>query len=324
MKHVTFTLALIVGFAGLTACTSDTPPQTTALGDMPDFAIRATGDIRTPVPMIDAAFVPNPIASWASQIVLLSKDGDIWRTNTDGEAPLLISKGAYQDILGLTRQNGAGVFLAAQEDGRASAFVERDDIGNFKPMTVSQGPFGIKAFCNGSGETAAFINMDGQISHLKSTLNLEVAIELDNAILPAPPMPVFACTLNRVGDIFAIAEKDKNIFTYRFKDGNWSLYEGDIRTRNLIWVQAEGVDMALGVVPDENSVSLLSGGSVHRMTIEDGLSIRGLEGTSFVSGTDAKMGSAYNEGVILYGDDNDNRIVMLSLDYLGRVLEADQ
>lgn len=306
----------------LTACSGDAPPPTTALDDMPVFTIRATGDIETPVPMVDASFVPNNVASWASQIILLSDGGDIWRTNSDGERPLLISKGTYRDVHGLTRDNSSGVFLAALPDGRASAFVERDDIGNFKPMTVSQGSFGIKTFCNGGGEQVGFIDMDGNLQTLTATFNDDISVELAPTAFSEPPAPLFTCSFDANGDVFATSEIKNKLHTYTLTDKTWQSYTGDIKTRNLTWLQVEDIDLGLGLSPDSTAMTLLTENIASRLMIEDGLSIRGLENTSFVAGTDAPMGSAYNEGIILMGDANTDRIVLLSLDYAGRVLAA--
>lgn len=305
----------------LAACSGETPPPTTALSDLPEFTIRATGDIETPLTMTDAAFVPNSVATWLSQIIMISDEGDIWRTNSDGEPPLLISKGDYKDIRGLTREDGPGVFLAVQPDGRASAFVERDDIGNFKPMAVSQGAFGISTFCNGSGDPVAFIDTEGHIQTLSRNIIDDVTLELGAAKLPPVPAVPVSCSYNSAGDIFVTSQSKNKLHTFTLENEAWKSFEGDITSRNLTWLTVEDLELILGLSPESSTMAWLAGHNGLQVNIDDGLSIRGLEDIQFVAGTDAPMGSVYNDGLILMGDANDNRVVLLSLDYVRRALE---
>ena len=58
------------------------------------------------------------------------------------------------------------------------------------------------------------------------------------------------------------------------------------------------------------------------MDVTNGLSIGGIKTAGFVTATSANMGSVYNEGVILVADKTEGRLVLISLAYALKELEA--
>lgn len=309
-----------LALAFLVACSSEPSIKTVPVEDMDVFSIRATGNISTPAIMTDVAYVPNNVASWMSQIILLSEDGDIWQTTSDGDTPRRVSKGDYQDIRGLRRDNEPGIFLAAQPDGRVSAFIEREDIGNYKPMTISQGSFGVKQFCDGSDNRIWVLDMENNLRRLALETSADMALELASNAPITPPNTALSCTTGADEAVHVVMQKNETVRTRVYKDGDWELDQAELNSPTLTLLPLETTDLRLGLDALTSTPLIVHNGVSKRLLIDDGLSIRGLSKASFVHGTDHAMGSAYNEGLILFGDAENGRVVLLSLDFMNYVL----
>ena len=247
-----------------------------------DFIFRATSDIQTPSPVTAASFVPNSVASWLGHIILLDAKGTLHRATTDSAETEIVALGRYVDVAGLAREKKAGVFLALTPQGQIKGFIQSDDEGNFSPLAVSQPSESFERFCVTAKPNETVLW--AQSSSKSHKLSVEVFDE------------------NSVS--LSVLEKGADdIDPCKAKPG-FSL----------------GADHTLSAA--NNALTLTAGGKPLSVELTNGLSIGGRSELGYVTGTDANMGSVFNEGLILAADKNDGRLVLISRSYVLQELEA--
>jgi len=269
----------------LGACKGDVnSPTITSPENAADMTLRATSDIQTPSPILAASFVPNSVASWLGHIILVDEKGALHRATTDSATTDVVALGKYVDVIGLAREKKSGVFLALTPQGQIKAFVQTDDEGNFGPMAVSQDNNSIERFC--------------------------------------------ASTEPSETRIWAETKSGPKLFSIEiFEDTSLNLneIESGIDETNLCKANST---LKLGashtLKPDNNSSHLIlfDGKKDISVKITNGLSIGGIKTAGFVTMTNANMGSVFNEGVILVADENEGRLVLISLAYALKELET--
>lgn len=250
-----------------------------------DITLRATSDIQTPSPIKAASFVPNSVASWLGHIILLDDKGTLHRATTDSAETDVVALGKYADVLGLVRERKSGVFLALTPQGQIKAFVQTDDEGNFGPLAISQSNQSFEQFCARAEPSGTEI-WARTTSGKSQKLTVEV-FEDTSLVLSA---------VDRIdGELDpCAANEDVNLSEdYTLKP--------NIKGDGLIITSAD---------------EILS------VDITNGLSIKGIDNIGFVTVTSANMGSVYNEGVILAADEDDGRLVLISLGYALKELNA--
>jgi len=271
---------------GLTACQNgDDTPKTNAAKPAADFTLRATSDIQTPSPIKAATFVPNSVATWLGHIILLDETGTLHRATTDSAETDVVALGKYADVMGLAREKKSGVFLALTPQGQIKAFVQSDDEGNFSPLAVSQGDQSFERFC-----ATATPNGSEIWARTTSRISQKLAVEIFEET---------SVTLNPIG----MADGDTDPCA-----ANNALSLNDDYT----------------VKPDSASAHLTLSNGKKDLSVEitNGLSIGGINDAGFVTVTNTNMGSVFNEGVIVIADENEGRLVLISLAYALRELEA--
>jgi len=163
--RLTHVLLLSAAFL-LGACQNSDKASSEAPPGTADISLRATSDIRTPAPIAKATFVPNSVASWLGHIILLDSRGSLHRATTDSAETEIAALGKYADVLGLSREKKAGVFLALTPQGQIKAFIESDDEGNFSPLAVSQPGTAYERFCAiDMNDGATIWTQSGDTSH---------------------------------------------------------------------------------------------------------------------------------------------------------------
>jgi len=269
----------------LASCQSDDKtPKSRSTEAAADISLRATTDIITPSPIKAASFVPNSVASWLGHIILLDDKGALHRATTDSAKTEIVALGKYTDVMGLAREKKSGVFLALTSRGDVKAFVQSDDEGNFMPIAVSQDTYSIERFCASADPT---------------------------------------------GDrVWAQTAKGDRVFSIDiFEDTSLSINEATSEADETNLCKANsalnlGPDYTLKPNNESAHLTLSKGEKDLSAEITNGLSIGGIETAGFVTVTNANMGSVFNEGVILVADENQGRLVLISLAYALKELEA--
>lgn len=300
MRYLYLPLALLC----ITACSNNGGTPDVDMEALPVVEIRATSDIEMPEPMTQTAFVPNYIAGWASHIVLLSETGNIWRTTTEGAPPRIISEGEYTDILGLSREGAAGAFLSLSQDGKLSAFIESDDDGNFQSIAVSYGGTDLKRFCAGPTDKAIWaLGGDGSAYPLSASINGGMIAEI-SAGVRLKTKSAKSCYTGKNG-----------LLLLQLDNGEWTAQNTEIK------LEAMPADSSVMVLSDTHNIGVdaktghifsANNNALSRIDIVNGLSIRGLEKAAFAAVTPYPMGSVFSDGLIVVGDPEEPRIVIIS------------
>jgi len=291
LRHpITLSAAFSV-LMGLAACQSgEDVPKTEAAkatASTADFTLRATSDIQTPSPIKAATFVPNSVATWLGHIILLDDKGLLHRATTDSAETEVVALGRYADVIGIAREKKAGVFMALTPQGQIKAFVQSDDEGNYSPLAVSQGDKNYKRFCAAATPNTSSIWAEaesGEAHFLKLDIFEESSITLTQSKKEAKALSSNPCTANNTLKL----------------DDTYSL-RPDMPSAHL---------------------TLSKGSKDMTMEITNGLSIGGIKEAGFVTVTNANMGSVFNEGVLLVADETEGRLVLISLAYALKELEA--
>lgn len=286
------------------------------------FTLRATGDISSPAAMIQAAFLPNPVASMGAgfalnlpgDILLLSDNGDIWRTTTEGEKPELIAEGDFTDITGYSPDGAPGVILALTGTGSLTAFVKNEDGSEVRRLAVSQGGTAIKAFCKG---VDTVIGTDGKLHKLTGAVSDNTVIEIAAQAMDSKISNASTCHGGGTLDLLVSTEKRDTQHWQLISDGDVS----PVKTaKGLTSLSPLNSDTYIGLDQANGSPLIMKENAVAKLIIEDGLSIRGLDQAAFVTSTQAPMGTTFSNGLILLSDANEPRLVMISMEYAQREL----
>jgi hypothetical protein len=270
----------------LTACNSgDDASKAASPGSQSDLTLRATSDIKTAVPIKAATFVPNSVATWLGHIILLDKQGKLHRATTDSAETAPVALGKYADVIGLKRDKKSGVFLALTPQGDIKAFVQTDDAGNFGPMAVSQGGQTFERFC-------------------------ATAEPRENTI--------WAKTTSKASQKLTIEIFEDSSLTLIAAESTGEETDPCSANNALSLTQ----DYTLKPSEAANGLTLTSDSETLSLDITNGLSIGGISDAGLVTVTTANMGSVFNQGVVLVAEENENRIVLISRDYILKELKA--
>jgi len=276
MKYLT--CSLIASLLCLSACQNSDPQSTASEPEVKaDISLRATSDMQAPAQIVTASFVPNNVATWLGHIILLDKAGTLHRATTNSSKTEIVTMGKYQDVIGLVRDNAAGVFLALDTKGHIKAFIEADEEGNFKPMAISYGDLKVKRFCQ----------------------------------TPSPePDKIYAKTLKGITLVLS---------PEFFEDTSVAItHKPSQETTPCDTPISDGLN--LNVSADHEFIVQRKNDTDRTISIDTGLSIAAMVAPGFIQETTLNMGSVYNKGLILAGDKNSGRLVLISREYAAKEL----
>ena len=310
----------------LWACSASEGPRTfDDIEALPTLSLRVTSDIDTPETMIKAGFIPKAVKTEGSnfvlnlpgQIVALADTGSLWYSSTEGESFALISVGAFTDFHSSAQKNGQSLILAVKEDGIISAFSQTGD-DNFSSLPVSITSLPLKGFCSGGEDVEShLIARNGDVHSYSVTVSSDNAAEVNVGQAIKSDAKTLSCRSEADGKVVT-SSRNKNFFVWnRLSNGSVEAIPELINTSNAIQVSE---DVYIGLDSTTHAILLTKKTDTHKLIIEDGLSIRGIEKSGFIAYSSAPMGTVFGDGVILLSDHEDNRIVLISLDYANREL----
>jgi len=305
------------------------------------FSLNATTASDIPTHIKAATFVPNLIASWFSQIIMVDIDGNLHRAVTSGFKSQAVIKGDYIDVFGFSRREAAGLFLALTRSGDIEAFVESDDDGNFKRVALSSSAKKIGRFCHDSaplaltkgGDVFWVQGQDGTLSQLKIRVNGDSAASLETLTTAVPAKgkasETSLCAVSGGTDLTTSNISGASLHKYEEEGQDWTSLKSDAGFDGFAIMSSSpapsylllnspsgtGLDKGLFYMKDASTVPI---------SITDGLSIKGINAPGYATVTHAKLGGALNSGALLIADpDPDNpRIVLISLEFALRTLNA--
>ena len=300
----------------------------------PPIDIRITAEIIDAPAPVAMSFISNPIASWLGFIIYTDENGDIYRTTTRGDAPTKIITGNYRDLIGYTRKGEPGGFFAHTNEGQLDAFIESDTDGNFKQLPISFDSAYVDAdqFCMKLHPESAQHWILTRAGNLQK-LDIEI-VDNEVAILAFEPEAKLdtqfnQCWIDENDHIIAVAKtkEDPHLMilpSHESEDPIWQRQELSIYTPH-IWPLHEGAYIQRFLEEDNEAdgpLMIVKDDTAYEMIIGAGLSLSGIENPRPLFITRAEMGSSFNQGLVITGDVDNNRLGMIALDYIERIIET--
>lgn len=313
----------------LCACSaSDRPRNADDIASLPVLSLRVTSDISTPETMVKVGFIPKAVKTEGAnftlnlpgQIVTLADTGSLWITTTEGEEPILISVGPYFDFHPVPQNNGDSLIIAVKEDGAVSAFIQPSGSERFEYLPVSSNEASIKRFCAGHSPGAMhLVTRGGQLRDFTVNFakNNQVAEVIANNRLKATGN-VLSCYTHQDGTVYA-EMREKTSAVWKHISGEKSKFVEQVTNMSNITPLRDDIFAGLDTETGTPLMTLKTGH--HRASIEDGLSIQGLETADFLAYTPASMGTVYSDGLFVLSDPDENRLVLMSAGFVNRVIE---
>lgn len=312
MKQI---LCLSVAVFALSACGKkdvETLPADTV-------GLRITSEVAAGVKAGRISVIPNDVAPWLSQILLLA-DGQLYRTFANGGKVQAVNGGTLKDMIGLSRIGAAGTALTLTKEGELSALIEKDDEGRLARMNTSAKASSYDGFCQTVGAPSDTVwAFEG-----KSIITLNISYQGDNVMTieetdrSSIPKSITSCFVS--GETkFALA--DGKLFSDRKEAGK---LPGKITELAGIYSQQAPTLLYVG---DDSTLYTLRGAKTDmkkKVVIQDGLSVMGTENISTILSTSDNIGGTFSGGALIAQDANSDRIVIIALPIAERALSKQQ
>lgn len=260
-----------------------------------------TAEMDTGVNTARITIVPNDVAPWLSQIVLISTEGELYQTALDsGKAKPLNTRA--KDALGLLRVQAAGVVLLISEDGKLSAMIESNDAGDLSPLPVSAPPMTLSAFCHGEEaptDTVWALSNSGD--------NIKMAVLVESAQIRLSELSREAATPEAIDCIMINGQPE-------------FLAESTVQGASMTH---EGESYRITPrAPDDDFFVSSSGGDVKTVSVQGGISTPGLNSSNAALVSNNSLGSVFRDGVIILSDAEAQRLVLLDKPFALQTLTA--
>lgn len=308
MRNIYLTSALAL----LTACNpaSEDPVQTDDIS-LSNVDIRVTEAIETPHPMIDATFIPNraPMSAWLGSLVLLDNERNIWRTNTNGAPLTKLADGPFDNISGYADDTHSYIFTL--KDGKLGALQSKDSGETVEPVSVFTATKDIISICDGGTQSKVWV-----LTKDKKLFPLLVKRDRNELTL-LPAKPVIAprksanCALDSNDNIVVQAS---SLATQTYIDGKWIDNPHPAYLSPHVSL-SQDKPLFVGIPKATNEVAMFSDDDGRSVTFTGGITVDGIDSVSFIDGTRLPMGSVYDKGLLIVGDSNTNRLLLVALPY---------
>ncbi len=311
MKHlilpaiISLSLALSLAACGKKDATAPLPEGT--------IGLRVTAAIDTGVNASRITVIPNDVAPWMSQILLL-EGGKVSRTSVDGGKAQAVNAGNIKDMIGLMRKGQSGTALTLTADGTLTALIEKDDEGRLGRMNVSSKASGYDGFCQSNHapetELTAFSG--------KKLITLSLAYKGDSLLSVTEtgsitlPKPISACF-------------DTDALTLSIAKGR--LYSGTSDVVAITGVNSlatlSNAAVPILLMTGDNQMSQMNLGISSKRSpimLENGLSIMAAKKTNLVYVTSDSLGGAFGKGAVIVQDASSKRLVLIARPFAYSVL----
>lgn len=307
------------------------------LSKVPILEINATHAISIEQSARGLSFVPNNVAPWLGRLILENSDLSLSSTDIEGRTPQKVSEREYKQTFGLARENESGVFLALnQNTNKLEAFIEADDQGNFIPLSYSGGDLSPRAFCSTNRalqDSASVISSPGGVK----SLSISIPNQVDSMNAPVEQIVVQEIAFGETVKYCSVNEK--NTYAYTNDGNNAYLHTYDAQNSEEFITDETSVTKDISALTqltlnDITYILMLKKGHVllfntqtnkleYKIEVKSGLSISGLEKTKFIATTTHNFGgAAFSEGLVAFGQADEDRIVFVSRSYLADIVKG--
>ena len=309
-----------------------------AAQDASAIELVATHAFETPAPIANIAFTPNDVASWLGVIGMLSTDGHFYTSSVEGDKVRAISLDKHIDIIGLNRPKAPGMFLTLLEGGSLRAYIESDDNAGFTALPLKGDAQKVLKLCasaelttgkspvyaiTASGDIKSYMVTSDQDNFSLTDVPLTAGEAAGKAFSPADlcaastadltPLSRNEAALTAMINQTARNDNTSDFSSFGGSTGLSAVVKSDLYTQrgaHHIAVESE-LNTVFAVYKASQRVRL------HNFTIEQGLSISGLNRARAIASTSSPFGgSGFNDGIIALADAEDDRIVIVSRSYL--------
>jgi hypothetical protein len=315
----------------LAACTSNSG-KSVDLSQIPALSINATHAIDLDQSARGLSFVPNNVAPWLGRLILQNTDSSLSSTDIEGRPAQKVSNLDHSDTFGLARENQSGVFLAVNnKNNDLDAFIESDDQGNFTPLSYSGNSLSPNVFCltgNAAQDSASLLTNDDKIVTLSLTIaSGETAksapVEQEIEATLSAPVNTTLCAVTE-NDTLAYSRDGNKAYLHTAQDGHWKQINVPTSISTMVPLELNETNYLL--LLDTENVFLFNIGTQkfeYRLVIESGLSIGGLDKTKFITASKYNYGgAAFSEGLVAFGQADEDRIVFVSRSYLADTVKG--
>ena len=274
--------------------------------------LRITSEVPIGVTADRISVMPNDVAPWLSQILVLA-DGQLYRTSTNGSQAERVNGGSLKDMAGLMRKGQPGTVLTLTTDGNLTALIEKDDEGRLARMNVSSKAKRYDSFCqNDKAPTDTVVAISG-----KSLISLNISYEGNELMsveeIGKTSLPKTISTCFVAGEtVYAIAGSQ----LYVGGQANIKI-AGDVR--NLSGIAGESTSTLL-YIEGSNTLRSPTPSTRRKVIIQDGLSVMGTEDVSSVFVTADSLGGTFSDGAVIAQDAKTERLILVSRSFARRAL----
>ncbi len=312
------TITLLSSVLALSACSKDPTVSDGGVIEATNVITAvATSELNPPSRVIKASVSPKEFTNWLGHILLLTEDGQILSSNTGFGSISQIADSGFKDVQGLARGDKPSIVLGLTNDGKLKAFID-DNNEKFKPLPVVENVGDLASFCSAELPATDYVyarNFSGEVLKLNIKLPASGALSVTKSDVVGKGS--MACALNKSEQLYMLNEKSK----LAVLSGNDN-FGGFSQTMNgMSPIETDAGTAFLITRSGQDGAFVVQGDQLLRLKIEAGLSIYGIENPSWIWATSASMGNTFNKGLILVGDKDSNRIVMISNEYLLGQLE---
>lgn len=277
--------------------------------------VRITSAVETGITAERLTVIPNDVAPWVSQILILSK-GQVYRTTATGGKAQSVNAGTVKDMIGLMRKGEAGTALTLTQDGQLSGLIEKDDEGRLARINVSAKATTFDGFCQSTQAptqtVSAFSGKD--LVALKISYDGNEVIRVTETARQSFSKPITAC-LSRDEDVIVAAGGQL------YADGTAIASVG-----NTTRLAAIGKNSAPTMLLSKagQAVETLQFSTPHKtraVLIEDGMSIAGSDSLGAVFATKDSLGGTFNNGALIIQDAKTERLMLINAAFAERTLK---
>ncbi len=266
--------------------------------------LRITSDVPIGVTADRISVMPNDVAPWLSQILILA-DGQLYRTSTNGSQAERVNGGSLKDMAGLMRKGEPGTVLTLTTDGKLTALIEKDDEGRLARMNVSSKAESYDSFCqNDKAPTDTVMAISG-----KNLVSLNISYE-GNELMSVKEtgrtsLPKTISTCYVAGETaYAVAGSQLYV-----EGQAKSKISGDVR--HLSGIAGESTSKLL-YIEGLNTLKTPTPNEWRKVIIQDGLSVMGTENISSIFVTADSLGGTFSDGAVIAQDAKTERLILIS------------
>jgi len=315
INHLKNPALVALGAIALTNCQDNPPAIDSNTAATVTVEVVATIELETPDRIVDAAFAPDNIAKWKSEILLLSDAGTLYRATTN-DTKISTVDGQFSDITGLDMGENRVGFLGLKPDGQLTAYQRNSETESFEKTLFSGPDQAYTRLCTGSvvnPQKIWALKGDNALEELSIDVSDTGHIDVSVTANQKAPTRTLHCASAADGQISVQDQKSGK--TKLLQDGKWMSLSKNTETGPYSLISSTDSSTLLSASANSGNLSLINDGHIQDVSIVDGLGISGMPKPGLALATDINLGSTFSEGAVLVADAETGRIILIAKPY---------